>query len=136
MSTPVPDLTPPTKAAKAPKVPKDPSAPKAEKAPKVAKDPNAPKVERAARTDYGYSAESVIRVVKDKENKYRGKRKEWFDGLVAADGQTVASWAAGKGGEKDPPRGWLRFFVQDGTISLDKPAPAVSTDAAPAAPAA
>lgn len=113
MNEAVPDLTPPTK------LPKEPKA-KKEKAVKAAKDPNAPAKARNPRKDYGYSEDAVIGVVADKDNAYRGKRKEWFDGLVAAQGQSVKAWAEGKGSDKDPARGWLRFFVQDGTISLTR----------------
>jgi hypothetical protein len=114
----MPDLTPPTKAAKAPKTPKEPKAPKAAKEPA---DPNAPKKERAPRTDYGYSKDAII-ATKEGETKYRGKRKEWYDSLVAANGKTVAEWEEGRkaAGEKDPPRGWLRFFVQEETVTLSK----------------
>lgn len=121
----VPDLTPPTKAAKAPKEPK---APKAEKAPKPPKDPNAPAKPRNPRTDYGYSPDSIIRVVEGKEAKYKNQRKEWFDSIVASNGRKVSDWEATRKDQKDPPRGWLRFFVQDGAVSLERPA------VAPAAP--
>ena len=108
MNEAVPDLTPPSR---------QPKAPKAAKAPK---DPDAPVKVRNPRKDYGYAEDAVISIVPDKDNAYRGKRKEWFDSIAAAQGQTVKAWAEGKGSEKDPPRGWLRFFVQDGTVALSK----------------
>ena len=109
------DLTPPAKSNGGKKV-KEPKAPKEAKAPA---DPNAPKKERAPRQDYGYAPTSLIATT-GKENKYRGARKKWFDSLVAAAGKSVQEWgdAQKAAGEKDPPRGWLRFFIQDGTISL------------------
>jgi hypothetical protein len=114
------DLTPPTKQ-KAVKEPK----PKKEKAEKVATPVEAiggepaPKKERAPRTDYGYAPNAVIEIVKDKDNAYRGKRKEWFDKVQAAQGQTAAQFLDANKGD-DAPRGWLRFFVQDGTVALVK----------------
>ena len=111
----MPDLTPPTKAAKAPK------APKATKEPKVAKepaDPNAPKKERAPRQDYGFAKDATIAVVEAEGKKYRGQRGEWFQTLVAHNGKTVGEWLEDRKDSKDPPRGWLRFFVQDGSVTL------------------
>lgn len=108
------DLTPPTKAAKAPK------APKAEKAPKAPADPNAPKKERAPRTDYGFAKDATITVVPEKGATYRGQRKEWFELLSQFNGKSVNEFfeAAKAAGKKDPPRGWLRFYVQDGAATL------------------
>lgn len=122
MNEAVPGLTPPTKEGRA----------KAAKAPKVEKDPNAPKKPRNPRTDYGYAADSIIRIVEGKDSKYRGQRKEWYDSLVACNGQTVGTWAESRKAQKDPPRGWLRFYVQDGSVTLERSA----TPAAPATPAA
>lgn len=122
------DLTPPNKT----KEPKAPKAKKEPKAPKEPKDPNAPAKPRGPRQDYGYSADSTIVIVKDKENKYRGARKAWFDSIVGFDGQLVKSWEESRKAEKDPPRGWLRFFVQDGTVSLNRPATPAAAEAAPA----
>jgi hypothetical protein len=122
----VPDLTPPTKA----KAAKEPKAEKVKKEAKP-KDPTAVPKARAPRTDYGYSPESTIQIVKEKENKYRGSRKEWFDSIVAFDGKLVKEWEESRKGQKDPPRGWLRFFVQDGSVALSKPAaPEVPAQAA------
>jgi hypothetical protein len=112
------DLTPPTKKNGGAKPPKEAKPAKEAKAEKPAKE----KKPRGPRTDYGYSTESTIHIVKEKENKYRGQRKAWFDSVVAFDGQTVKAWEESRKAEKDPPRGWLRFFVQDGTVTLSRPA--------------
>jgi hypothetical protein len=93
------DLTPPTKGKK------------------VAADPSAPKKPRAPRVNYGY-AENAIITLTGKDAKYRGNRKEWFDSIAGYVGQSVKAWEASKNDAKDTPRGWLRFFVQDGTVSL------------------
>jgi hypothetical protein len=76
------------------------------------------KKERAPRQDYGYKAGAKITLTKEAgEKKYRGKRLEYFERLQKANGKTVEdfekSCPAG-----DPPRGWLRFFVQDGAATL------------------
>jgi len=113
----MPDLTPPSKAAKAPKAPKAPKEPKV-KAEKAPADPNAPKKERAPRQDYGFAKDATIAVVADSAKKYRGQRGEWFQTLVAHDGKTVGEWLENRKDSKDPPRGWLRFFVQDGSVTL------------------
>lgn len=106
------DLTPPSKEKSA-------KAPKAAKTPKEAKvvDPNAPKKERAPRANYGFAPTSVISLT-GKENKYRGARKEWFESITPYVGKSVAEWVESRKAQKDPPRGWLRFFVQDGTVAL------------------
>lgn len=123
MNSAVPDLTPPGKPAKAPKAeaksddkPKKEKAPKAEKAPA---DPNAPKKERAPRQDYGFRSDAVIAVNEEKGAKYRGQRKDWYDTVKAHVGKKVEEWiAATKKEGGDPPRGWLRFFIQDGSVTL------------------
>jgi hypothetical protein len=108
MNATAPSLTPPNKDQKAPK------------APKVAK-PAGEKKDRAPRKDYGFHADSVIRLT-DKEVKYRGQRKDYYDLLKAANGKKVAQFLESAKDRKDPPRGWLRFFVEDGAATLDKPA--------------
>lgn len=117
------DLTPPAKPSKAEKAPKAPKAPKAEKVAKSEADPNAPKKERGPRQDYGFAKDAVIRITTDSEKPkgYRGQRKEWYDLLVAHDGKTVQEFLDAAKDRKDPPRGWLRFYVQDGAASLEKP---------------
>ena len=118
------DLTPPSKT----KAVKAEAKPKAEKVAKAPADPNAPKKERAPRTNYGYAENSTI-VLTGKENKYRGARKAWFDSIVPFAGKTVKEWTESRKNEKDPPRGWLRFFVQDGTVSLTTVAVPVAAEA-------
>lgn len=105
-----PDLTPPTmKAEKKPRAKKE----------KVAKDPAAPKKPRAPRQDYGYRLDATITVLEDKSEKYRGDRKDWFGTVKSYEGKTVGEWlTATKVEGGDPPRGWLRFFVQDGAVTL------------------
>lgn len=74
--------------------------------------------ERAPRQDYGYKPGAKITLTKEaSEKKYRGKRAEYFAVLEKCDGKTVEDFekAAPAG---DPPRGWLRFFVQDGAATL------------------
>lgn len=74
---------------------------------------------RKPRRPYNYSPNSIIGLT-EKSRAYRGKRKVWFDSVAGAVGKTVAEWEAscGMGGEKNPPRGWLRFFTEDGTVEL------------------
>lgn len=118
MNAAVPDLTPPGKPTKAPKsdAPKKEPKVKAEKAPA---DPNAPKKERAPRQDYGFKSDALIAVNEEKGAKYRGHRKDWFETVKAHVGRKVEEWiAATKKEGGDPPRGWLRFFVQDGSVTL------------------
>lgn len=84
-----------------------------------AKDPNAPVKERTPRKDYGYKADAVISLVEGKEIKYReGNRLNWYNSVKEFAGKTVKEWEETRKGEKDPPRGWLRFFVQDGAVTL------------------
>ena len=120
MSAEVLDLTPPTKAAKAAKAPKAEKAPKAPKAAKAPADPNAPKKERAPRQDYGFNKLAVIGLVAEKAVKYRGQRKSWYEDISKLEGKTVEAFLESKKDSKDPPRGWLRFFVQDGSVTLSK----------------
>ena len=73
---------------------------------------------RAPRKDYGFKTGATIKITEDGTKKtYRGKRKEYFDRLLAADGKTVEEFTSACP-EGDPPRGWLRFFVQDGAAEL------------------
>ena len=123
------DLTPPTK-----KIPPKMATTgagngpaKAEAKPKTPVDPNAPKKPRAARADYGFSPDSTIVIVKDKDNKYRGQRLDWFNKIKTFEGKKVSEFmtkfekSQTAKGTADPPRGWVRFFVQDGTVTLTKP---------------
>lgn len=77
---------------------------------------------RKPRTDYGYRLGNTIRIVRDADNAYRGHRKEWFESLVAFNGKTVAEWVeARKTPDGETPRGYARFFAQDGTVAFDAP---------------
>lgn len=126
------DLTPPTKAKPTPAAKAAAAttngAPTAAEAGTPAKE----KKPRAPRTDYGFSPEATIGINKEKAAKYRGQRLEWFNRISAFDGQKVAGFltkyenAKTAKGSDDPPRGWVRFFVQDGTVVLTKPAAAAS----------
>lgn len=124
MNSAVPDLTPPGKPAKPPKSQaefkgEDKKAEKKEKVAKTPADPNAPKKERAPRSDYGYRPDAVIGLLTEKGDKYRGQRKDWYDQVRPFAGKTVAEFVAAaqkEGGESA--RGWLRFFVQDGSATL------------------
>ena len=127
-----PDLTPPTKAAKAPKDPKAAVAPKEPKAPKAPK-------EAKPRGNYGYSVNATIEIVKDKELKLRGQRQEWYDILKTFDGKKVSEFNAacegrtnGKGTVQTP-SGWLRFYVLNGYARLIPPAAEAVPAAAPTA---
>lgn len=85
---------------------------------KEAKDPKAPKKPRAPRKDYGWKVGAKITVTEEgKKATYRGKRKEYFERVIANDGKTVEDFVAACPKE-DPPRGWLRFFIQDGSVTL------------------
>lgn len=126
------NMTPPTgKTSKPTKAPKPGSADSAQEAtPEKAEGEKKP---RAPRVDYGYRPDATI-VLTQKENKYRGQRKDWFDSIVPYNGKQVQEWEATRKGLKngqgtvEPPRGWIRFFVQDGTVKLEG-----GTDPAPAA---
>jgi hypothetical protein len=121
------NLTPPTKTKPA-KEAKAPATGEAkEKAEKAPVDPNAPKKPRAPRQDYGFSAEATIGLVVEKAAKYRGQRADWFKRISAFEGKKVSEFmtanenALTPKGSQDPPRGWVRFFVQDGSVTLTKP---------------
>ncbi len=76
-----------------------------------------PKKTRAPKQDYGFSKTAVI--VKGEQDKtYRSNRLAWFNKVTAFEGQTVAAFLDAHKDEKDSPRGWLRFFVQDGAVKL------------------
>lgn len=86
----------------------------------VSAEPVKLKAKRAPKQDYGYKDTAVITLT-GKETKYRGNRKAWFDSIAEAQGQSVKAWEESKKNEKDSPRGWLRFFVQDGAVQLLNP---------------
>jgi len=90
---------------------------------------------RGPRQDYGYRKGATISIT-DKEVKYHGQRLEWFETLKSFNGQPVEAWEASqKGvvnnkGTAQSPRGWLRFFVLDGSVVLNAPAEAAEAAAA------
>lgn len=110
------DLTPPTKKNGKAKEVKEPKAPKAKKE-AVEKDPNAPKKPRGPRQNYGYHPDAVI-TVQAPETAYRGARLDWYNFIGQFNGLTVKAFEEAAKDRKDPPRGWLRFFVQDGSVTL------------------
>lgn len=76
------------------------------------------KKQRAPRQDYGYRPGAKITLTEAAaEKKYRGKRAEYFEVLKACNGKTVEEFNK-RAPAGDPPRGWLRFFVQDGAATL------------------
>lgn len=102
---------------------------KAEKAPA---DPNAPKKERAAKRDYGYSKDSIIKVLKS-EASFRGQRGEWFARIKEFDGKTCGEFCAkydkipnGKG-KFYAPSGNLRGAARRGVIEMIRPATPATT---------
>ena len=72
---------------------------------------------RAPKQDYGFNKAAVI-VRGEQDKKYRANRAAWFSKVMAYEGQTVQSFLDANKDEKDSPRGWLRFFVQDGSVKL------------------
>lgn len=128
-SAPLPEASEgvPSTSANAPAKPAKTKATKtAAKEAKDSAEPGEPKKPRAPRADYGYAANAVIRVQATDKN-YRGHTLEWYNRLKAADGKTAEEFLkANEGvttpkGADDPPRGWLRHFVQSGVVKLEKP---------------
>ena len=72
---------------------------------------------RAARQDYGFAKDAKISLT-DGDKTYRGKRLEMYEALKKSNGKTVAHYLDNNKNEKDPPRGWLRFFVQNEACTL------------------
>lgn len=99
-------ISPPTKK----------TAPKAAK-PAAAADTGEKKV-RSPRQDYGFAKDAVIRLT-DGDKGYRGKRQEKYEALRKSNGKTVQHFLDNNKDEKDPPRGWLRFFVQNEACTLE-----------------
>lgn len=93
--------------------------PKGDAAPKKEADkPAGEKKPRAPRKDYGFKQGATITLTKEaSEKKYRGKRAEYFETLQKCNGKTVEDFEKACPAN-DPPRGWLRFFVQDGAATL------------------
>ena len=121
------DMMPPTKSKQKATKPKKEKSVEVSLDQAVAEEGAEPseKKPRAERKDYGYDKTAVISVAgTEKSAAYRGQRKEWYDSVVEFDGKTVAEWeasregATNKKGTIEQPRGWIRFFVQDGCVSL------------------
>jgi hypothetical protein len=92
--------------------------PKAEKAAPPKKAASGEKKERAPRQDYGFAADATIKLT-DGEKTYRGKRGAMYEQLKKSAGKPVQHFLDNNKNEKDPPRGWLRFFVQDEACNLE-----------------
>jgi len=73
---------------------------------------------RAARQDYGFAKDAKI-VLTDGDKTYRGKRLAMYEALKKSNGKTVAHFLDNNKNEKDPPRGWLRFFIQNEAATLE-----------------
>jgi hypothetical protein len=100
------------------------AAPAAKAKPKAAASGD--KKERAPRQDYGFAKDAKITLT-DGEKSYRGKRLAMYEALKKSNGKTVEHFLENNKNEKDPPRGWLRFFVQNEACTLSggtKPEPA------------
>lgn len=82
------------------------------------KKPAGEKKKRAPRQDYGFAKDAIIRLT-DGEKSYRGRRLEMYEALKASNGRTVEHFLEANKNEEDPPRGWLRFFVQNEACTLE-----------------
>lgn len=111
-----------------------PTPPKSEASPKATppKAGDAPKKPRAPRQDYGFAPDAVIKLT-DGEKSYRGKRKEMYEALKKSSGKTVQHFLDNNKNENDPPRGWLRFFVQNEACTLEGGTPKAPASEAPKA---
>ena len=86
---------------------------------------NGEKKPRAPRVDYGYAESSIIHIQEtETEPKFNGKRKEYYELLVAHDGKTVGEFNQNWPDKNDSPRGWVRFFCQNGNATLERVKPA------------
>lgn len=94
----------------------------------TAKKESGDKKPRAPRKDYGFAKDAKIRLT-DGDKTYRGKRGEMYDALKKSNGKTVQHFLDNNKNEKDPPRGWLRFFVQDEACTLEGGTKAPAKDA-------
>jgi len=92
------------------------AAPAAKAKPKAAA--SGEKKERAPRQDYGFAKDAKIKLT-DGEKSYRGKRLEMYEALKKSNGKSVEHFLETNKNEKDPPRGWLRFFVQNEACTLE-----------------
>lgn len=91
-------------------------APQKKAAPK--KEASGEKKTRAPRQDYGFAKDAKIHLT-DGDKTYRGKRGEMYEALKKSNGKTVQHFLDNNKDEKDPPRGWLRFFVQNEACTLE-----------------
>ena len=82
---------------------------------------------RAPRADYGFAKDAIIRLT-DGDKGYRGKRQEKYEALRKSNGKTVQHYLDNNKDEKDPPRGWLRFFVQNEACTLEGGTPPVKAE--------
>lgn len=87
-------------------------------APKTEKKADGEKKARAPRQDYGFAKDAKIKLT-DGEKSYRGRRGEMYEALKKSNGKTVQHFLDNNKDEKDPPRGWLRFFVQNEACTLE-----------------
>lgn len=92
--------------------------PKGETAKPAASKPTGEKKPRAPRQDYGFAKDATIKLT-DGDKGYRGRRKEMYEALKKSEGKTVQHFLDNNKNEKDPPRGWLRFFVQNEACTLE-----------------
>ena len=106
--------------------------PKGKKTPPKASKPDGEKKPRAARQDYGFASDAKIELT-DGEKSYRGKRLEMYEALKKSKGKTVQHFLDNNKNEKDPPRGWLRFFVQNEACTLSGGTPKAPPKATPSA---
>ena len=116
-------VTPPAVKTKGPKT-------DAKAAGKTTGDATGEKKDRKPRKDYGYSKESVIELLTQPEDKkaYHGQRIDWFEAVKKFNGKTCGDFVEARKAIKSPkgvvqnPASWLRFFVEDGAIKLNRPA--------------
>jgi hypothetical protein len=78
------------------------------------------KKQRAPRKDYGYKKGAILKLT-DKEPKFRGKRQTAYEKMKEFNGKSADDFlSCNLGiGEKELPRGWLRFFVTSGYAALE-----------------
>lgn len=94
--------------------------------------PKGDKKPRAARQDYGFAKDAKISLT-DGDKTYRGRRLEMYEALKKSNGKTVEHYLENNKNEKDPPRGWLRFFVQNEACTLSGGTPPAKKEAKAAA---
>ena len=105
--------------------------PKKEAAAKPPKKEKGEAKPRAPRQDYGFAKDAKISLT-DGEKTYRGKRLEMYEALKKSNGKTVEHFLENNKNEKDPPRGWLRFFIQNEAATLSGGTPPAKKEKAAA----